>query len=213
MTRVSIFKSNNSLAKKLLGLILSKDVHFYKKINKCVGNSCIKSHFDYLRNLLQNDTFSKISFKEELTDFQKHIRLVIILASVVVSISILICSVFLIKCIRKKRRNLKKETSASEINSGDISNLKRGRKNKDNRAYEMRNICNGGKAFLRGSTPCPLNRNKTFFTNPINNQCNNIEGEETIEELSESINDYSEYSFTPVSEFKDNHSKSDMDPF
>ena len=119
MTRVSFFKSNNSLDKKLLGLIISKNRHIYKKINKCFDNSSIKSHFDFIRNLLQNDTFSTISFKEELTDFQKHIRLLIILASVVVSISILICSVFLIKYIRKKRRNLEKETSASEINSGD----------------------------------------------------------------------------------------------
>ena len=207
MARVSFNKSNNSLDKKLLGLIISKNLHFYKKINKCVGNSSIKSHFEYIRNLLQNDTFSTISFKEELTDFQKHIRLLIILASVVVSISILICLMFLIKYIRKRRINLKNETSASDINSRDISNSKRGRKNKDNRAYEMRNICKDGKAFLRGSTPCSLNRNKTFFTNPINNHCNNIKEEESVEELSESINDYCEYTFTPASEFEDNYSK------
>ena len=71
----------------------------------------------------------------------------------------------------------------------------------------MRNICNGGNAFLRDSAPCPLNRNKTFFTNPINNHCNNIKEEGSIEELSESINDYCEYTFTPVSEFEDNYSK------
>ena len=137
----------------MLGLIIS-------------GNSSIKSHFDYLRNLLQNDAFSTISFKEELTDFEKHIRLIIILDSVVASITILICSVFLIKYIRKKRTNLKKETPSSETNSGEISNRERGRKNKDNRTYEMRNICNDGNAFLRGSTPCPLNISEQFFHLP-----------------------------------------------
>ena len=65
---VSVFKINNSLAKKLLALIIPKNCHFYKKINKCDDDSSIKSHFDYLRILLQNDTFSIISFKEELTD-------------------------------------------------------------------------------------------------------------------------------------------------
>ena len=47
--------------------------------------------------------------------------------------------------------------------------------------------------------PKKVNRKKTFSTNPIN------------EELSESIYDYSQYSFMPVSEFEDNYKKGAMD--
>ena len=202
----SVFKNNNSLTKELLGLIRCKKGHWDKKVNKCVYDSSIKSHYNYLRNLLQNDTFSRISFKEELTNFEKHIRLVIILACVIVSVFILIGSVFLIKYLKKKCKKVKEEEEVDEENNTDISNPKIPRKHKDNKTYEMKNIHIDGNTFLRGSTPCPFNRTKTFSSNP--KSTNNNKREETIEEAD---NEYCEYTFKPNSDYVNKGSEEAMD--
>ena len=204
----SAFKSNNSLIKELLGLIRCKRGHWDKKVNKCVYDSSIKSHYNYLRNLLQNDTFSRISFKEELTNFEKHIRLVIILACVIVSVLILIGSVFLIKYLKKKCKKMKEEeeVETDEENNTDISNPKIPRKHKDNMTYEMKNIYTDRNNFLRGSNPCHFNRNKTFSSNPVST--NNKKRGETIEEEDD---EYCNYTFKPNTEYVNKGSKEAMD--
>ena len=218
----SILKNRNSSTKEIFNLIMCQKGYWDKVANKCVYYSNINSQYNNKRNLLQNDTLTTLTQKESLSDYQKHIRLIIIIAIIIGSISFLIGFIFLILYIRKKCREMKeKKEEESKEKSKDAVNSKKSKK--DKMTLEMSNINSRGKSFLRGSTPIPLNRNKHLSFNPLSNSIklrnsykiklnvndmdkiinNNIE-EEKSEDMPKINNEYSDYTFRSNTDYKDN---------
>lgn len=161
MLNQEILPKNKSLLDNKNGQLLHNIGGYIDKINnKYINSTRIKAQFYNLRNMLQNNTLNTNNEEEEeLTDFEKHIKLIIIIGIIILCLSVLISCIFLILYIRKKCLKKKEEEKEQEQdnNNKDISNSKKSRKD-----YEMSNIFSSG---LRSSTP--IKRNKTFSLNPL----------------------------------------------
>lgn len=216
----SVSKNKNSLINEFLRLIACQNGYWNRKINKCIFYSSIKHQYNYFRKLFQNDA----SNKEELTSYQKHIRLIIIIVVIILVVMMLVGSIFLIIYIIKKCKKKKEAKEALEANNKKIPNSKMESKDRDKMTFEMRNIFSKGNSFLRSSNPIPLKRNKTFLSsNPISlnsvkfRSCCNIQinannqdkiinkniEEERTEEFPKSNNEYSNYTFRSSNNSKD----------
>lgn len=170
-----------------------------------------------LRNLLQNETSfnNNNNKKEEITEYQKHISLIILIAIIIASLAVFISIIFLIKFIYKRCKK-KKEEVTEKGNEKDVNYSKR---HKKKMSYEMRTISSRQRNFLRSSTP--MKKNKTFSLNPLsknyfkiknipklnidaNNEdkiINNNDNEQKNE--SQKNNEYSQYTFRTNSDIKE----------
>ena len=211
-------KSNLSLTKSIYHPIICINGYWDKIKKKCVYPK-LKPKYNHHRFMLQNDTVNSYYKKEEISDYQKHINLIIVIAIIIASLAALISSIFLIryiykKCKKKKEEEIEKEKEKEK----NVNNSKKSKKEK--MSYEMSNIFSSGKNFFRSSTP--IKKNKTFSFNPLMSSIKvrssykiklNINNEDKIinnydEPKNESTpkinNEYSEYTFRSNSDTKDN---------
>ena len=211
----SIFfpKSNLSLSKLS---IIYMNKYLAKIIYKRIYRR-LKTRYIHLRTMLENDTINTYSKNEEISDYEMHIKLIILIAIIIASLTVLVSSVFFIKFIYKKCKKKKEEeeNKKKKENEKDI-NSKKTRRNR--MTYEMNNIYSSGKNFFRNSTP--IRRNKAYSFNPllssikVRSSCKiklNVNNEDKIitnnndeqkkEEITPKINnEYSQYTFCSNSE-------------
>lgn len=198
-----------------------------EKQKKCIHFSKLKAQYHNLRKMLQNETITEIYQNEGASDYQKHIKMIIIIAIIFASIGALIGSIFLIlyfckKCKKKEEEKSEKNEESKDINN-HTSNSKMSRRHK--KSLEMSNIFSSfrnssGKNIFRSSIP--LKKSKTFSVNPLMSSIKlksshkielnkydedkiiNNNDTQNIEEKDKKQKDYSEITFTTNSDIKEN---------
>ena len=128
-----------------------------------------------LRNMLEEKKIfnSYNDNQEELSDYEKHIKLIIIIVIIIASLIFIVSSIFLIKFLCKRCKKKKEEKNEQEEKNGeneekskDISNYtKKSKKNKNSRKPKSIELSYINLQRMRNSTP--FKRNKTYsFNNP-----------------------------------------------
>ena len=177
------------------------------KINKIyIYYSKIKTQYNNIRNLLQKDKFNSTSEKNGMSEYQKHIRLIIITAIIITFFAVLISSYFLILYIRKRCKKKNKEVKAKNKKNKNISKSKKSIK--DIMSNEIDNINHSEKNFLRRSLPVKKNqvRNSKLINFNFNNddKITNSNEEQSNKKTPKKNNEFLEFTFRPSSNIKDN---------
>ena len=99
--------SNISLSKYISYSILHMNDYIHKIKHKSIY-SLLKTPYKGLRIMLENGTVT-YSKNEEMSDYKKHISLIILISIIIAGLIVLISSLFLIKFIYKKCKKKKEE--------------------------------------------------------------------------------------------------------
>ena len=145
---------------KIIHSLNCRKGHGDKMNKKCIYHSLIKTHYNNLRSLLQNDTFSSVSQEKEMSEYQKHITLIIIISIIIACLTVVISSFFLILYIIKRCKKKKEEEKHKNTGNKIISNSKISKK--DAMAIEMSNIDSSGEKYFRKSTPAKGKKSLSF---------------------------------------------------